>query len=142
MSTVFTATVTSSSVPGASYLRGAKLVGPTSYSTGGVPVTASLFNLSVLDHVIIQGVTGAFLDANWDDVNKKIILSYPTGGATAPASLSAPAATSTPASGATAVTSSAAQPAIPVTFVAGLGKEVAASTDVSSVTVKVLVFGR
>jgi hypothetical protein len=161
MSTKFTSTVTSRTVPGASYMVGARLVGPTSYSTGGVPVAASLFNFGILEHVIIQGVAGARLNADWDDVNKKIVLSYPTGGATAPATIVAPVAaapgngtlavTTTPDAGSTTMTGSVAKPALAgvvsgalaaPALTAGVGKEVAASTDVSSVTIKVLVFGR
>lgn len=92
----------------------------------------------------------------------------PSGGATAPGSLGAPTAsiaegaitiggtaTATPASGATPVTSTSAQPAIPVnlasvtatiaagsgTLVAGIGKEVANATDVSSLSYRIRFFG-
>lgn len=94
-------------------------------------------------------------------------LFLPTGGGSAPATLVAPvagatvpgaitiaASTATPASGATAVTSTGAQPAIPVTFgtisqaagtggalTGGIGLEVGNTTDVSSITVRVRFFG-
>ncbi|MDE2098723.1 MAG: hypothetical protein KGL39_15825 [Patescibacteria group bacterium] len=66
---------------------------------------------------------------------------YPTGGASAPASLGEPSATATPAVGATAVTSTSAQPAIPVTAVAGEGLEVADATNLTSITVRVMFIG-
>lgn len=66
---------------------------------------------------------------------------YPSGGASAPASLAEPAATATPATGATAVTSTSAQPAIPVTFTAGEGLEVADGTNLTTVTVRVMFIG-
>jgi hypothetical protein len=123
------------------YIQTVKLTGPTSYTTGGIAISASQFNFFILDHLIIKSVSGGLI-AQWDETNSKIILLYPTGGATAPASLGAPTSTATPASGATAVTSTAAQPAIPVTKVAGVAKEVAASTDVSSIVIEVMAFGR
>ena len=94
-------------------------------------------------------------------------LFLPSGGGTAPATLTAPVggaagaitiggtATATPASGATPVTSTGAQPAIPVSLasvtatqatggaiVAGIGKEVGNTTDVSSIIVRVLFIGQ
>lgn len=97
-------------------------------------------------------------------------LFLPSGGASAPATLVAPVAgattpgaftvggtaTATPAAGATPVTSTGAQPAIPVNLAsvtvsqaagtggavtAGIGKEVGNTTDVSSVTIRVRFFG-
>lgn len=105
-------------------------------------------------------------------------LFLPAGGATAPATLTAPvsgasgagvitngaisiaASTATPASGAVAVLSTGAQPAIPVVFgaitqatstvtggaggaiTAGIGKEVGDTTDVSSITIRILFMGK
>ncbi len=64
-------------------------------------------------------------------------LFLPTGGAAAPATLTAPVAVG--ATGATPVTSSAAT--VPVVVTAGIGKEVGNTTDVSSVIVRVRFFG-
>lgn len=79
-------------------------------------------------------------------------LFLPTGGGTAPATLTAPvggtAGALTVAAGATPVTSTAANGAGIVTqaaggaFVAGIGKEVGNTTDVSSIIVRVLFIGR
>lgn len=97
-------------------------------------------------------------------------LFLPSGGATAPATLTAPVAagaaggaitiggtaTATPAAGATPVTSTGAQPAIPVdlsgvtatpatgaaaALTAGIGKEVGNTTNVSTIIVRVRFFG-
>lgn len=88
----------------------------------------------------------------------------PTGGATGASSVTAPSfaegaitiggtATATPASGATAVTSTSAQPAIPVNLssvtgtiasgaaTAGIGKEFANGADLSSIIVRIRFFG-
>ena len=135
MSTTFTPTIVNRTVPGASYMISASLLGPTSYTTGGIVVNAALFNLNILDHVLIQGVTGARLTADWDDVNKKIILSYPTGGSTTPAALASPKVN-------TGASTASAVDATTPNVVAGVGNEVAAATNVSTVTVKVIVFGR
>ena len=71
----------------------------------------------------------------WDPVNNKLMVFYPTGGGAVPAALADPAV-AVPAGG-TAVTSTAAQPNL--TETAGRGVEVAAATDLSSITVKVRV---
>ncbi len=93
-------------------------------------------------------------------------LFLPSGGATAPATLTAPvvaangapglgtlAVTTTPDAGATNLTGSAAKPALAGVFsgalaagsagaaTAGIGKEVGDTTDVSSITVRVRFFG-
>lgn len=142
MSTAFTVVLRKKTPMGNGYQASFKLTGPTSYSTGGITVNAGLLFPSsgcrIIDHLIIKSVTG-FVLAQWDETNSKIKLFYPTGGATAPSTVIAPSATATPASGATAVTSTAAQPAIPVVHVAGIGKELAAATDVSAVIVELLV---
>ncbi len=104
--------------------------------------------------------------------NTSVILRlfHPSGGATAPATLTAPVAggaaggaitiggtaTATPAGGATPVTSTGAQPAIPVdltnvtatpaagaaaALTAGIGKEVGNTTNVSALTYRVRFIG-
>jgi hypothetical protein len=160
MSTAFSSVTNSRTVPGNRYMTQVTLTGPTSYTSGGIAYTPSTFGLDYnVDAVVVLAVSGGLL-AQWDRANQKIKLLYPTGGASAPATVTAPVAgapglgtlggTATPASGATAVTSTSAQPAIPLTMTgaptapaltAGIGKEVAASTDVSSITIECLAFG-
>lgn len=192
MSTVFTQSVNSRTVPGNRYMTQVSLTGPTSYTSGGVAYTPSNFGLDYnVDAIVIQSVSGGLL-GRWDRVNKKILLFYPTGGASAPATVTAPVAvapalsgsltagsltgapslgtiagTVTPDAGSTTMTGSAAKPTLNVSLsgapgagtlaqgapglgtlaaaapalTAGIGKEVAASTDVSSITIEVIAFG-
>lgn len=94
----------------------------------------------------------------WVDLGK-LHVAYPTGGAAAaPAAPANPAggniagitATATPAVGATPVTSTGAQPAIPVTFnfagssaplTPGVGKELPAGGNCSTIGVTCMAFG-
>lgn len=160
MSTVFTQSVNSRTVPGSRYQTQVTLTGPTSYTTGGVAYTPSNFGLDyAVDAVVILAVSGGLI-AQWDRANKKIKLLYPTGGASAPATVTAPVAaapgigthagTVTPDTGSTTMTGSAAKPTLNVTFsgslaapslTGGQGIEVAASTDVSSITIETLAIG-
>lgn len=143
MSTVFT--VALNGTPEA-YLDGkqaaVKLTGPTSYTTGGVAFTfATIVNQTgarTIKHLIIKSVTGGLL-AQWDEINKKIKLLYPTGGSAAPATVVAPTVVTTPDAGAVSLTGSAAKPALSGVVTAGTGKEVAATTDVSSIVIQALV---
>lgn len=173
MATIFTSTVNSRVVPGGSYMVQATLTGPSSYSTGGVALTADLFNLNTIENVVILGVSGG-LTARWDRANSKLIFNFPTGGASAPATVTAPVAaqgaltgvpavgtlavTTTPDAGGTTMTGSAAKPALAgvitgaltagtlalaaPALTGGIAIQVAASTDISSIAVEVLVFGR
>lgn len=192
MSTTFTQSVNSKNVPGARYMTQVTLTGPTSYSTGGVAYTAANFGFDFnVDFVVISTVSGGLIGV-WDRANAKIKLFYPTGGASAPASLLAPAAaapalsgsmtagsltgapalgtiaaTVTPDAGSTTMTGSAAKPTLNAVvsgapaigtlaqgapgigtlaaaapaLTAGIGKEVAASTDVSSITIECMAIG-
>ena len=114
------------------------IAGPSSYATGGDPVKVSGFS-NVFGMIHCGGnPAAAGVIAHFDDVNQKLIYYYPTGGGnSSPGSLADPAATVP--TGATAVTSTSAQPTLPIT--PGRGKEVAASTDLSSLTNRYLVFG-
>lgn len=104
-----------------------------SYPTGGYPVTAADFGLNDVIVVIPQGAGGLLFE--YDYANKKLLVKYPTGGATAsPAALAAPTVTSG-ASSATAV--NATTPAL----TPGQGKEVANATDLSSITVRLVALG-
>lgn len=160
MSTVFTQSVNFRAVPGNRYYSQVSLTGPTSYTTGGVVYTPSNFGFDYnVDAVVISSVSGGLI-AIWDRANKKIKLLYPTGGASAPATVTAPVAaapgigthagTVTPDAGATTMTGSAAKPTLSVTFTGALaapaltggqGIEVAASTNVSSIIIECLAFG-
>jgi hypothetical protein len=142
MSTAFSVILKSTPVP---FLDGKQasfqLTGPTSYTTGGIVCNAALFQsfgVNLFKHLVIKSVNLGLI-AQWDEVNNKIKLFYPTGGASAPASLGAPSATATPATGVTAVTSTSAEPAIPVTAVGGEGIELASATNVSTVVLQILL---
>lgn len=160
MSTAFSSAVNSRTVPGNRYMTQVSLTGPTSYTTGGIAYTPQNFGLDYnVDAVVISSCSGGLI-AIWDRANKKIKLFYPTGGASAPATVTAPVAaapgigthagTVTPDTGSTTMTGSAAKPTLNVTFsgalaapalTGGQGIEVAASTDVSSIVIETIAFG-
>jgi hypothetical protein len=103
MSTAFTSVVQSKNVPGNRYMSQVTLTGPTSYTTGGIAYTPSTFGFDYnADAVIISSVSGGLI-AIWDRANKKIKLFYPTGGASAPATVTAPVAAAPALSGAPAI---------------------------------------
>lgn len=110
------------------------LTGDNSYPTGGYPVTAADFGLTDIIHVAIQqGRVGLIFE--YDYVNQKVIFRYPTGGATAsPAALAVPAVT-TGASTASAV--NATTPAL----TPGQAKELLATTDVTTVSIRLVAWG-
>lgn len=133
----------------------------TSYVTGGYAVTAANFGtgrtLAGMQFVGGNAASGQALPV-FDTVNSKIKMWFPTGGASAPTSLTAPvaaaagagtfAATATPAAGATPVTSTSAQPAIPVVFTGalaaaaltgGIGIEIGSAANLSTLTYRALV---
>jgi hypothetical protein len=127
------------------------------YPTNGYPITPANVGLRTIRDVFVLGGNQASkqLYYQWDSVNGKLIFMLPTGGASAPATLVAPASaagtlsgTATPAAGATPVTSTSSQPAIPVTITggagsltAGVGLEVGSLTDVSSISLDLLILG-
>jgi hypothetical protein len=123
----------------------------TSYPSGGYAITPSSLALTnILGIKVIGGnPAAAVLKYHWDTTNGKLICLYPTGGGNAsPAALSDPSGTvanATIPAGATAVTSTAANGAIVTvpnpTLTPGRAKEVAAGTDLSSITVRLLAFG-
>lgn len=110
------------------------------YPDGGEAVTASNLGLSEILYlsVIPRDEASGRLIYNWDTTNGKIQVLFPTGG-TAPATITDPAFTTT--SGATTVTGSAAVSAA-ITEVGGRGIELAASTDASTVLVRVFAIGK
>lgn len=113
-----------------------------SYSTGGDAITASELGLSEILFAVVQPKNEAagkmIYRFDYTAAAHKIEVFYPTGG-TAPATLVAPAFTTT--SGATTVTGSAAVNAA-ITEVGGIGVEVAAATDLSTLQVKLLAIGK
>jgi hypothetical protein len=117
-----------------------------SYPAGGEPFNEALIGGKLFKE--IEGVS--FVGGNaasaaylfqWDTTNKKIIVSYPTGGGTSPAAVADPVVAVTVPAGATPVTSDAAQPDLVEVLTPGRGKEVAAATDLTSLTVRVQVVG-
>ncbi len=109
------------------------------YPTGGYAITAALTGMRTVFDVRVIGGNAAMgqVKPEWDAVNGKLKLWYPTGGGSAPAALGAP--TVIPAAGATPVASTAAQPSFP--FIAGSGLEVGSLTDVSSLSFRIMVLG-
>lgn len=108
-----------------------KVVGPTTYVAGGIPITPSQAGCKVLLHGIVNAgnAAAAGLLAQFDPVNNVLRVMYPSGGgAASPAALADPAITA----GAVAMTSNAANGAADLT--PGRGKEVAVNTDLSSCT--------
>lgn len=142
MSTVFTVALRASEPFNDGKQGSFKLTGPTSYTTGGVALTAATLasqsGCRIVKHLLIKSVSGGLI-AQWDEVNKKIKFLYPTGGSAAPATVVAPTVVTTPDVGAVGLTGSAAKPALSGVVTAGIGKEVAASTDISSIITEILV---
>lgn len=136
MSTVFTVSLKSKQPAGDGYQAAFQLTGPTSYTTNGIVLNAATLypqsGCRLIKHVIIQSVSGNLL-AFWDVTNGKIKLSYPTGGAHAPA-----AVTTAPKVTSGASTASAVDATDP-TITGGPGLEVASTTDVSSIVLRILV---
>jgi len=166
---------------GTSYVVYADVTGDASYPAGGYALTKGQIGITNVTgaHKIGGNPTSGVLLPHWDTTNAKLMFILPTGGAAAPATLTAPvaaaaglgtlavaapglgtlAATATPASGATAVNSTSAQPAIPVAFTGALaapvvsgalaaaaltggqGLEVGDTTDVSTVTFRMMFIG-
>lgn len=108
----------------------------SSYATGGEALTAANLGFSTSVQTFVASPAGGLI-FQYDFDNSKLKAIYPTGGSAAPASLAAPAV-SVPA-GETAVTSDAAQPNL--TETAGISKEVANTTNLSTVTTYFIAFG-
>ncbi len=109
----------------------------SSYPAGGEAISASeAFMRRIIGVKPVGGNAAAgALGCHWDTTNNKLMLFYPTGGATAsPAAIGDPKAVANTA-GADTIT------ADPVPITPGQGKELLATTDASSITVRCLVFG-
>lgn len=133
----------------------------SSYPTNGEAIAAADLGFS-REIFFLVAAPAAGLVFEFDHSADKLKALFPTGGASAPATLTDPAngaatltrgtdvAVVVPA-GATPVTSDAAQPALTITQpvytaaaaaqVAGRGKEVGNTTDLSAVTTRVFAFG-
>lgn len=108
----------------AGYLSGGYLItkrGPLSTITGGM--------------VVSSNAAGARLLAHFNVATKKLIVLYPTGGATA-----APAALADPISTTGASTASAVDATTP-NITPGRGKEVLNATNLTTCTWRVMLFG-
>jgi len=111
--------------------------GSTDYVAGGYPLTAAQFGLYQITGIKAVGgnpAAAAYL-VHYDTVNQKLMFEYPTGGG-----FNSPASLPDPVLGSGTVTASAVNSTDPA-LVPGRGKEVAAATDLSSLTVRLLVFG-
>lgn len=108
--------------------------GDTSYTTGGYPVVIPN-GLTFLTALIPLSVNAVGLIVHWDQVNQKIQLFYPTGSTLAVGTTLADPILN---AGGTAVTASAATGP----FAAGRGKELGATTNVSTVKIYCLLVGR
>lgn len=108
-----------------------------SYPSGGETLNASDFMMKVIKGVEIVGKNAAAgrMMFSYDTANKKLMCFYPTGGATA-----APGALADPISTTGAATASAVDATQP-NITPGRGKEVLATTDLSSLSVELLVRG-
>lgn len=114
-----------------------------SYAAGGIAIPAATIGFTKIVKVIEVGgnVASTGVLFAWDTTNGKLVVYYPSGGAAAPAAVAAPIVVTTPDAGATTMTGSAAKPALSGVVTAGLGKEVANATDLSSITVRLKFYG-
>lgn len=111
------------------------------YLTSGELVAASNFGWSSI-YSIDLGMNGGLV-FEWNKTSGTIMAFFPTGGATAAASVTAPVATTTiPSAGGVTVTSASANPTLTSVLVAGIGKEVASADDLSTIVVQVFAWGQ
>ena len=129
-----------STVYGNKYIDTYDVTFDTSYPAGGEAILPKeLGRGEILGAKILGGnAAAAVLLYHWVVTTYKLMAMFPTGGgATAPTSLTAPVVAVTVPSGATAVTSTAAQPDLTETFTPGQAKEVGATIDLSSITLRI-----
>tara|TARA_B100000949_G_scaffold81226_1_gene72617 strand:- start:11043 stop:11459 length:417 start_codon:yes stop_codon:yes gene_type:complete len=109
----------------------------SSYPAGGEAVAAGDFTMGSLMGVQVLGgnAAAAAYMMHFDSANSKLMLTYPTGGATtAPAAVADPIVTT---GSATASVVDATTPNI----TPGRGKELRAATDASTITFRILAVG-
>lgn len=148
-------------VPGQRRYQIADITLDTSYPTGGYTIAASVFGFAVeIDQVhpaVAVDSGGHFINVAWNESTGKLMAFYPTGGAAAPSTVTAPVVAAPTASGAnavvpsgaTGVTSTAVQPTLTITqptisapaLTGGPGIEVANTTDLSGFKVRVRAEG-
>ena len=114
----------------------------SSYAANGDTCAAAGFGVLTLN-VIVHDYVRSGLAFSYDYTNGKMKAFYPTGGSvTSPTTVTAvPASTSTATDGATPVTSSAATVPVTTTITPGVGKEVGATADLSTITLSFVAFG-
>lgn len=105
-----------------------------SYPTGGYAIVVP-FGLSVILALVPISTNAVGLFPQWDQANQKILLYYPTGSTLTPGTTIGDPILN---AGATAVTGSAATGP----FAAGRGKQLANTTDASTVKIYCLLTGR
>lgn len=112
----------------------------TSYPTGGYSILGKDIGglLEIIGVDFLGGNPGSgVLIYQWDNTNNKLMVFYPSGGgAASPAALADPAITA----GAVAVTSTAANGSADLT--PGRGKEVANTTNLSTLTIRLVFYAR
>lgn len=112
----------------------------SSYLTGGELLSAATLELSTVEVCIFAPSGGIYFE--YDHTNGTVLARYPSGGATAPATAVAPTVSVSVPAGATPVTSTGAQPTLAPAMVAGIGKQVGSTTDLSGITgVRFAVWG-
>jgi hypothetical protein len=137
-----TSTLVNRLLPGDLYRFRHLVTFDNSYATGGESLTAAILGISrIVDVEVVPSVGLAGLICYWDRPNAKLQLFHPSGGSAAPATLVAPTVVTTPDAGGTTMTGSAAKPALSGVVTAGIGKEVASTTDCSTITVEIIVYG-
>lgn len=109
-----------------------------SYATGGDTCAASAFGCTSLT-VLLHDYHKSGLMFSYDYTNGKLQAFYPTGGSVASPTTVNAVPSGAGAAGATPVTSSAAT--VPVAVTPGVGKEVGATTDLSTITLRFVAYG-
>lgn len=109
----------------------------SSYNTGGEAIAAADFGFGQVIYVLELGRNVGIM-FEWDKTNGKIMAVFPTGGATAATSVTAP--TSTLSSGNSAI-SAPGVTALNV-LVAGAGKEVGSTANLATVVIQAFAMGQ
>lgn len=107
-----------------------------SYPTGGYAITATNFLFGSTTYLLNVGESQGIVP-EWDRTNSKIKMMYPTGGtAASPAAIAA--GFGTIAGGASAQSTSS----LTIALTPGQGKEVANTTDLSTITLQAFALGQ
>lgn len=121
----------------------------TSYATGGLALTPAALGMQEFDMVLAGTAAGYMFE--FDYVNNKLTAVHPRAAITGTLAATAGTLAGSIPAGATGVTSDAAQPVVGMTgapaltgvagVTAGAGAEVPATTNLSTVKVRVIVIG-